>query len=638
METNHKYYFVEDLDPALEMADGQIIATMPQSAYALTRLGRPYSILEDYYDEKELRQKETEYFFEQLVWFRDFDDFLKKSILSCEDPGIGYAKICYNFLKYFVDSIVIQSYMIRLFIQKTACDEIVYVKRNESQSPGQGPYDYMFRPNGELFSRLIPLATAQNRSFKFSIHSFAGKGSAAKETGPVAPGDRPTRPFARNLAKDFRDFLKYAGIRGASVPRQSQNVRVLFVHHGSPHLDPMIRQFILGGAAVYCRTGNHIHRVDRLETNAFDLTERRDERLIFESGKAAESLPTAGRFVLDWIDRQCGFGVAALTLPFLKKFITDDLIAILEKASAYEVFYDKSNIDYVITHTSADFDSKGALISAKRKGIETVGIQHGSDVFWDVAWQVSDIDAFDWYLTTDGLSSEKFKRSLKETYVSACRLLTAPHFLKETARDAQRKSQAPKRDAPTVLYIPTKLLIHQRYFNCMTYPAVWYFEYQKKLIDFFAQKKDFNFIYKHSAGRVNRYAETSVLPYLREKKASHMTDNHRSVRESLMTVDAVILDRPTTALYEVATSGLPVLALYPDFIEGLIDRECAAVFGKSLQQFSSFEDAFNRIDQFLLDFRKNPGVYQPIIPLQDERPVEQLMSQKGRTSGVEVSA
>ena len=90
-------------------------------------------------------------------------------------------------------------------------------------------------------------------------------------------------------------------------------------------------------------------------------------------------------------------------------------------------------------------------------------------------------------------------------------------------------------------------------------------------------------------------------------------------------VDAVIMDRPTTALYEAMMSGLPVLALYPDFIQSMIAKD-VSVFGKILESFSSNEEAFRKIDQFLKD---DPEEYVRTLPLHDDGLAQILKEKKG---------
>ena len=62
--------------------------------------------------------------------------------------------------------------------------------------------------------------------------------------------------------------------------------------------------------------------------------------------------------------------------------------------------------------------------------------------------------------------------------------------------------------------------------------------------------------------------------------------------------DLVLLDYPSTALYEAAVSGLPVMSLY--YAPFNVVRESAIkLFGRSLQAFSSFAEGIAKMDDFL---------------------------------------
>jgi hypothetical protein len=70
---------------------------------------------------------------------------------------------------------------------------------------------------------------------------------------------------------------------------------------------------------------------------------------------------------------------------------------------------------------------------------------------------------------------------------------------------------------------------------------------------------------------------------------------------------------PSGALFEAAVSGIPVLCVCADYFRIL--KEAKIVFGKSLQQFSSIDDAISIIKNFLYS---EPSEYIVNIPLSNE--------------------
>ncbi|NQT90609.1 MAG: hypothetical protein HQ558_05085, partial [Candidatus Omnitrophica bacterium] len=120
------FYLIEEYDASLDYKDGNAISLTPQASYRLGREGKEYSIIEDFYSEQEMRSREEPYFFRQLEWIARFDGFLKERIDFCRQNNIGVAHAYYSKLKYFIDSIVVQSFIMSEFLKNSGAKEIIY--------------------------------------------------------------------------------------------------------------------------------------------------------------------------------------------------------------------------------------------------------------------------------------------------------------------------------------------------------------------------------------------------------------------------------------------------------------------------------------------------------------------------------
>lgn len=613
-------HLIEDFDPSLSLSDGTFVSLTPQASYQLMRHGIPYGILRDFYDEKELRKDERAYFTRQMEWFAAFDRFLKSKIACCEKNNIELARISYNLLKYFVDSLVIQSYISRAILAKTQGASVVYVKN--SRPSWNSIDDFLYGEKGTFFSRLIPAMMSQEEAHRFALRKTTPSSAPARRVGLDEWAKRTMPRSLKNLFKTCYLYFKY-GERSKSFERSTANV--LFVHSGSVHLDPVIKEFLRQGAEVFCRSGQRITRLGGIGKSGTGLLDgsvypaKETEELKMVCEQAARAFGNDGRGLLDWVSRECDFNVEEIAQPFFENFIARTCFDILNRSKRYEAFLRHRNIHYVVSHTSADIESKAALIASKKLGIRSVGIQHGCDVFVDLNWMMTDLDPFDYYLATDSLSKKKFELGITNGWARPCHILESSHFLSQVKTRSAPVAYGAKKAhrVPTVLYIPTKLLVHQRHFNCMIYPITWYFEYQKKLMDFFGRMGGYRFIYKHADARV-AYASQSIIPHLLDKNYRNISVKAGAVMDHLGKVDAVIMDRPTTAFYEAAASKIPVLALYPDFIETIIDPEALKVFGASLQSFLTAEEAFSKIEMFLKDLGQD---YRPTLATHDDRAV-----------------
>lgn len=602
-----KYYFVENYDPALKYGDGTVVSFSPRVSYQLARRNISYRIPEDFYSEKELRQGEDEYFFEQLRWIDGLDEFLRSRIAYFEANSIRLARIYYNRIKYLVDPALIQAYILGRIIERLpAGSEIVYVKFQDKELP-RTMEGFKFDEEAACFSVLLPLLCARRPSIRYSFHFFEAFGNTPGPAGAVKPSP------VKIAAKWFADlaplrsaylFFKYGGWRywGRGAVEKT---KVLFLHAGSLHLDPVIRDFLAAGADVSLLLGGRIFDLKRpwiveVLAGKNDLAGGTLERLKKDIDACFRDFSGAPENILSWVNRRSGLDLTAFLKPFFESFLRDTSEAVVSRSLAFEDFYRRRKIRCVVTHTSSDLNSKSAVVAARRSGtVRSVCIQHGCDVFQDKIWHITEMDPFDFYLATDGISAVKYRRGASVAYVKKCAVFESPHYLEAVGRISQRPGKKAGGYGRTVLYLPTTLSMHARYFNNMVYPILWYFEYLKKLLDYFEGRKgEPRFIYKHRVLR-RKYYEESIIPHIADRGFKHISVSTLPVAEALAGVDAVILDRPTTALFEAVSSGLPVLCLYPRMVEYEVMDEAKLQFGRSLQVFEDAQDACLKIDEFL---------------------------------------
>jgi hypothetical protein len=72
----------------------------------------------------------------------------------------------------------------------------------------------------------------------------------------------------------------------------------------------------------------------------------------------------------------------------------------------------------------------------------------------------------------------------------------------------------------------------------------------------------------------------------------------------------ILLDYPSSAFYEGAAAGIPVMSLLPDLVPGIVREWQPAVnnFSRSIQRFSDIPEALGKIDLFL---KGDPADYRP---------------------------
>jgi len=635
---NTKYYLVEDFDPDLTYQDGEVIALNPLSLHRLELNHVAYQIPEHFYDERELRSNEANFFREELSWFNRFDDFIKTRIEYCRRHDIALVHIYYNRIKYFTNAIMIQSYILHRLVEKIGrSGSIVYVKKNVERAPKKTMHDFKFDERSLSFSDLLPMI-CRKLNVSYAYHYFTAKRDVASIRHPsfrthLTKVSRPAKQFAKRVLDIIR-YKKWGRIVSSSDKRCP--LRVLFMHAGSAHLDPIVPSFISRGVDVFTQNRKQVWHTSSLREEVSLVSDQAHSDEVEAQTKSdcqalSRNFAYEGRDLLEWINSFCGIDVSDYVLPYFQSFLEITTFDLVKEARNFEKFFRKEKIDYVITHTSSDHTTKSALIASKiAASVKTVCIQHGLDTFEDRVMHMTETDAFDYYFTSDSVSESRFKRYAEADYVSPCDVYQSPHFLKTVQTKARKRFSKARGHRKHILYIPTKLAsVHTRYFNCMVYPILWYLQYQRKLFQFFGEmEREFVFIYKQPKTWTT-FIDNVVIPHIRQQRYDNIMIDKRAVMDCLASSDAVLLDRPTTSFFEAHMSGLPVLSLYPHFIENMISEPSKRFFGKSLQRFSTTEEAIVKVSEFLRGKRSD---YMRELPLHDDEMFQVLYDKRFRAA------
>lgn len=615
------YYFVEDLNPAASYPDGTVVPLNPYPLFELGRRGIPYKIMEEFYSERELRSREAEFFEEEVAWIDRWDSFLNKRIEFTAEHELKLARMYYNRLKFFVNALIIQSWVLGEMAKKIGPGgKIVYIKKKLEKQARQNMHDFKYDEASLCFEALLPLVCKKyGLSYQFEYFQ--------------EPHEHENEPGAPNKPDLLKRITKKAAQLVLKLNRQSHSgLNVFFVHSGSGFLDPAIESLTQRGARVFTLRGKTVFKTSTfLESKVFHLSRKVDDsiqqKINQDCASAAKDLKTSaeGEDLIAWISRQCGFDIAEFVTPYLKSFVAETCPELLANARALAAFYKENSIQYVFSHTNADHSSKSALLAAQiHGGVKTAGLQHCWDPFTDRVMHLTENDAFDFYFTMDAMSERKYGAYNAEEYVRPAKIFQSPHYL-NLVKSKAPKSRTVSKPYRRVLYVPTKLAaVHTRCFNCMVYPITWYLEFQKDLLAYFASRPEIQFIYKQPMIRA-KFVKESVIPYLSEKNYPNIKIETKPVIDCFADVDAVIMDRPTTAFSEALMSGLPVLALYPDFVANMYDPESFRLFGQSFQSFKDSQEAAQNVASFLAG---DPKLYSPKLEMTESDIAQILMSQE----------
>ncbi len=603
-----RFFLLDYYDPAINYQGEGIISLDCSASYYLDKNNLKYKILEDYYSEKDLRAEEKDYYFDQLKWFESFDGFLKEHISLCFRFDIPLARANYLRLKYFVDTIVIYSFIISKFIEKEKeIEEVIYVAKPFPEQNGESIFDFK-RINRKVFKDLLELFCKKS-NIAFSTRIADEKGLRRKESYHAGFGCNPS---LKSFLKSIYNFVKYEKVtKLLTLNAAFKNRHVFFMHAGSVDVDYPLKELLVNGAKVYLQEKDKVLREDLFLRKSLDIQEADSGTLkqIEDECVRCSRLLKDDKKIIPWINNKCGLDVSLIVVAFLENFISEDCCCVLQNAEKMLGFYKKNKIDCIFARGNTDRDSLGSIIAAKyMRGAKSVCVQHSNFALNNEVFAVIEMETYDFVLTRDDISHEYYKRALSEIYSCDCKPVQSAHYLR-SIREKKKTLKFGK--APTVIYVEKKFPDRVRSFNNMIYPLNWYYKYQKSIVDFFGRETSFDFVYKHSMGQ--EWARESILKYIEDKGYRNITVREEPFIKLAKHADKVIVDYPSGALFEAAKAGKSVLCVCADYFN--IIKEAKDVFGRSLQTFSEIEDAISIIKEF---FYANPDDYVVEIPFSDD--------------------
>lgn len=589
-------YFLDDFDISLEqeLKGQEVISLDPGISYALEERGVRYRIPEDYYDEKALRSNEHAYFLDQLEWFDRLDSFIKAHISYCREHNILFARANYLRLKYVIDTTVIYARIIdQILAANPEVRQIVYIRKPSHDPARCSIFEFRLKHRDIFWDVVHSLSGKHARVFTERIVRTV---DAVHQNYAVPLA--PWRQYAKSQLKKISTFFVYDKADSLFQPQGTiRDIGVFLLHAGSPDIDIPIRELIRRKARVFVREDNRMIREDTISRRAVELPplEKDFTRVLTEECARCGDALADHQETFEWINSRCGFDASEIMKPFLKDFASNDAAFILRDAERMHRFYKDHDIRYVFARGNTDRNAVGPLLAAKyTEEVKSIGIQHASFAVDMEALGIFETETYDYTLARDRIAEDYFKALSKGPRADSCAVFQSPHYARYIASHFKGKSHK-KRLRERIVYVEKKFAATIRSFNNMIYPLTWYYEFQKRLIDLFANQDRFDFVYKHSAGQL--WAEASLVKYMQKKRRSNVTLFKGHFLKLLSSTDRVIVDYPSSALFEAALSGKPVLCVYADYFN--IIPQARKVFGKMLRPFSSVDEAISIIQDFL---------------------------------------
>ncbi len=595
-----KTYLVESWSPEIEFdCHSTIVALTPEVCYQLDKAGVEYSIIEDYYNEAELAALEDEYHKSQIEWIKNLDEFLQSNIEELRELKLRMATIYYYYLKTMVlDPLYIRCYTLNKLIEMIKPTNVVFISY-----PGKVmSLDFRLECNGEsLYSQIIPIL-CQESSIQFTALLSEPDNGRLKVTKSV---DTNIITQLRKKLGKFRiirmvySFGKTFRQKSFLVKRPANNkLKILMLKLGYEG-KKLVEEALDHGYRVYefsddwiieCfsgRTKKHLNLKEKYECRLAEL-----DINIWE--KTAILLD--GHELTKWINERCRATVHPIVLPRLKYFISDLCPQILSFFKTFKEFCENEKIDFVLTpheFSLTDFAAVAAANSCRHT--KSVLIYHGADLFANKMWDITELSHFDIHITPE--------KELKEYLEYRCELNNIPtelyYSISSGLLDVGRKRHLSRKQKGVgkerVIYLPTVFMGDNRRYDGANYPDVWYYKFQKSLIEYFSTKSEYTFVWK---GLPMSDAIYNPIPnFIKDNNFSNIEIATNPFVEHIPSADKVICDHPSTGLYESIVAGVPTMCLYHNVFK--LRKSAVAHFGNLLKLFADLPEAIKHIDEFL---------------------------------------
>jgi hypothetical protein len=562
--------FVHDLGEA-QLDDDIVIATTPSAWLACRDAGLPVSVLDDHVDRLAILPAPTEYTRWQLAWAARLDAAI---------GGGGAARTGFFLLKWPTDSVVLRGLLARAAIENLRPSAVRYV--GPTADAGADPWHrghlqfWTTLGDGPLLADVLP-PICRAAGVPFSLLAV-GAIAATREVHSIARirgrlGEwRGRRRALAGLRSSHRVASLLLWTSGFGVGRAARGERdagrrVLFLTHRKQSI--AVREPMLVGL-------------------------RRRSPDIFTTLRRAGVLSEEQLGLLREVDQWVAPGVSDALRTRFETYLLRVCPAISDAAVLLEPHLARLQVERVICATANSLPEHAALLAARRMGLERVIIQHG-DQLVPVDSFFADIENFTEMVCSDPTVPSELETLNVEYGVQLPRLPVNP----VRARQLERESLIRPEASEAVCYVASIYFGDNATALPSNYDDAWYARYAALVLEEMARRPTTPFLWK--ALPVGNLDAPDPVPVLIERLgAPNISYETRFFGEVVHEVGRVIVDYPSTPLFEAVAVGRPVLGLsFSRFLRlrpGVTD-----LFAPSLVECEDESAALAAIRRFLAD-------------------------------------
>lgn len=549
-------------DGGLNPAIGDVvIARTPEVVERAAGNGLETLVIDDLIDRSSLFEDSTAY----RAWQVDWLDRLDR---ACGATGAATASA--QLIVTPLDSVVVAARVIRAACLAFPAHELEYVGRGGANSGQLLDGHFQFWPtrgHRPLDAEVLPLVgAALGRRFRASY--------TAPPPDPSDEGAQPER------------FATLRWFRSLGVPRRA-GPSALFLWRGgyghrryrdSKRLRPLGLRSGVGGTAVVRSSWIGISEVPPTA------------ELSFESPSTGPDLAPFLEEFDEWTQLP---GASSIVGTRLNAFIRGIVPAVGRGAHDLKIAIEASSVIEVVASNPSTTPDFAALLAAKELGIPRLLLQHGDHAFTYGFWLLTETQNFDELWVSDSSVVADLERCAQSFDTTVPNTVSSSPRVEDLRELAAKRSRPP---VPLLAYVPTLFTGDSCVVGAGYFDAAWYHRWHVRLAEHL-QTKSLKTIWKGFGG-IADLERDPISETIGGDPKRQITFETGPLLDTYARATRVLLDFPSTPLYEAVHLGIPVFCLSFNRF-GTVRPEAAEMFGRSLRCVDTEDEALAAIDEFL---------------------------------------
>ncbi len=588
------YCLIEHWSQTCSLPQGaKAVALIPEAIFQLQQAKINYITLEDFYTSGEIRGDTDEFLQKQLLWFRDFDDFLQNLFPEAKAMNLELASIYYYRLKYRLDSVIISARILERFINQVRPEKIYFFSQHFKEDKIDSTLS--FRASESINSRLIESVC---KKYQIDFQRL------------IADKPRYSRisKIFKSILKGRLDLGELKQLVKKVVPKAVLNLHSNYIESQpvSSFLEETKQFLVDKGRILFLNRRNYMYDF------CFDLRKygfkiifqsRREENAKAKKIKINQPLDWSkvltefrqGK-IMQWVNEQSGFDASDALMSRFEFFLKEICPQIIAKTKAYLELYQKKRIDFVAIHIVWGIDDYAALAAVGLSSTtRSIGFAHGADAYKAESkyWQL--FRKFDFYFLFTKKEVEHQKDIIKSFRSLRPQVYEFPYFSRRYQRNLSKKQ--PFKNKPIMIFVPVIGSPRPNRPICL-YQAfpMEYVKWHQALAEYLSRRDDYYFIWKGLFQLNSRF--DLMAEVIREKGYKNIQFNSGLFTFWLPKADRVLFDTPSTAFFEGIFSRLPVLSLFRPDVQ-LLRENAYQAFGPSLRAYSNITEGIKIVEEFL---------------------------------------